>query len=192
MIDTSITVIADRLNQYLRNAFDLPEDVVVVSNILEQDGTVAPHIDNKIVAFLVNIEKDSSVGNRSGQRYTGAIRNPSGYPPLRLNLYLMFAASFGGKNYPESLKFISNTISFFQRSPVFDHQTTPELDRRVDKLVLDMENISFRDLSSLWGVLSGKYLPSVLYKVRMLTFDSSDIKGAIPSLRETDSSVQRK
>jgi hypothetical protein len=190
MIDTSITVIADRLNQYLKNTFDLAEDVVIVSNILEQDGSLAAHIDNKVVAFLVNIEKESVMGHRPEQRSTGAVRRPSAYPPLRLNLYLMFAASFGGKNYPESLKFISNTISFFQRSPVFDHQTTPELDDRVEKLVLDMENISFRDLSSLWGVLSGKYLPSVLYKVRMLTFDAGDIKGAIPTLRDTDSSVR--
>ncbi len=190
MIDTSITIIADRLNQYLKNAFDLTEDVVVISNILEQDGSIAPHVDNKVVVFLVNIEKDSSVGNRPERRHVGAIRTPSTYPPLRLNLYLMFAANFGGKNYPESLKFISNTISFFQRSPIFDHQTTPELDRRVEKLVLDMENISFRDLSSLWGVLSGKYLPSVLYKVRMLTFDADDIKGAVPVLRDTESSVR--
>lgn len=192
MIDTSITVIADRLNQYLKNAFDLTEDVVVISNILEQDGSIAPHVDNKVVVFLVNIEKDNSVGNRPELRHVGAARNPSSYPPIRLNLYLMFAASFGGKNYPESLKFISNTISFFQRSPVFDHQTAPEMDKRVEKLVLDMENISFRDLSSLWGVLSGKYLPSVLYKVRMLTFDADDVKAVIPALRDTDSSVQRK
>lgn len=190
MIDTSITVIADRLNQYLKNTFDLAEDVVVVSNILEQDGSLAAHIDNKVVVFLVNIEKDSSVGYQSNARTAGAIRSPSGYPPLRLNLYLMIAASFGGKNYPESLKFISQAISFFQRSPVFDHQTAPELDKRVTKLVLDIENISFRDLSSLWGVLSGKYLPSVLYKMRMLTFDAGDIKRAVPSIRDADGSVR--
>jgi hypothetical protein len=190
MIDTAVTVIANRLNQYLKNAFELTEDVVAVSNILEQDGSLAAHVANKVVVFLVNIEKDSTAGNRPEQRSLGAVRNPSGYPPLRLNLYLMFAASFGGKNYPESLKFISNTIAFFQRSPVFDHQTCPELDKRVEKLILDMENISLRDLSSLWGVLSGKYLPSVLYKVRMLTFDTDDVKAAIPVLRDTDSSVR--
>jgi hypothetical protein len=190
MIDTSITVITDRLNQYLKNAFDLTEDVVVVSNILEQDGSLAAHVDNKVVVFLVNIEKDTSAGNRYGQGALGALRNSSGYPPLKLNIYLMFAACFGGKNYPEALKFISNTIAFFQRSPVFDHQNTPELDDKIEKLVLDMENLPFRDLSSLWGVLSGKYLPSVLYKVRMLTFDADDVKAAIPALRDTDSSVQ--
>ncbi|XCN73109.1 MAG: DUF4255 domain-containing protein [Candidatus Electrothrix aestuarii] len=190
MIDTSITVIADRLNQYLKNVFDLSEDVVVVSNILEQDGSIAAHIDNKVVVFLVNIEKESIMGHQPELRSAGASRNPSAYPPLRLNLYLMFAASFGGKNYPESLKFISQTVSFFQRSPVFDHQTTPELDDRVEKLVLDMENISFRDLSSLWGVLSGKYLPSVLYKVRMLTFHTGDIKKAVSSIQDTDGSVR--
>jgi hypothetical protein len=57
MIDTAINHIASNENQYLMRAFDLHEDVVVVSNILEQDGAVATHVDNKIVVSLVNIEK---------------------------------------------------------------------------------------------------------------------------------------
>ena len=58
MIDSAISLITSQLNQYLRRTFDLTEDIVAVSNILEQDGTVPPHVDNKLVAFLVNIEKD--------------------------------------------------------------------------------------------------------------------------------------
>jgi len=55
MIDSAISLITSQLNQYLRRTFDLTEDIVAVSNILEQDGTVPPHVDNKLVAFLVNI-----------------------------------------------------------------------------------------------------------------------------------------
>ena len=58
MIDSAIYLITSQLNQYLRRTFNLTEDIVAVSNILEQDGTVPPHVDNKLVAFLVNIEKD--------------------------------------------------------------------------------------------------------------------------------------
>ena len=190
MIDTAVTIIADRLNQYLKNTFHLNEDVVVISNILEQDGSLPTHIDNKMAVFLVNIEKDSSVVARQHNAFSGATRRPSAPPPLYLNIYLMFAACFGGKNYPEALKFISNTISFFQRSPVFDHQNAPELDENIEKLILDIENLSFRDMSSLWGVLSGKYLPSVLYRVRLLTFDAGDVKGAVSILHDAESSVR--
>ncbi|WP_417910181.1 DUF4255 domain-containing protein [Candidatus Electronema sp. PJ] len=189
MIDTAVAAITDRLNQYLRNEFDLSEDVVVVSNLLEQNGTVVSHIENKVVVFLVNIEKETAA-QRHDARSLGDARHPARYPPLYLNLYLMFAACFGGKNYPEALKFISNTIAFFQRNPLFDHQNTPELDARVDRLIVDMENIPLKDLNSLWSVLSGKYLPSALYKVRLLTFTGQDIKAAVPAVRDTEQTVQ--
>lgn len=58
MIDSAISLVTGQLNQYLTRTFNLTEDIVTVSNILEQDGTVPPHVDNKLVAFFVNIEKD--------------------------------------------------------------------------------------------------------------------------------------
>ncbi|NKB82596.1 MAG: DUF4255 domain-containing protein [Nitrospirales bacterium] len=185
MIDSAISHIANQLNQFLKRTFDLHEDIVVVSNILEQNGNVASHVNNKLVIFLINIEKDTVPPNQTGKSAPGGDRAIMHYPPLYLNLYLMVAGHFSGNNYLEALKFLSNAISFFQRQPVFNHQNTPDLDRRIDKLVLDIENQSIHDLSSLWGVLSGKYLPSILYKVRMVAFDSEDIRSQVPTLKET-------
>jgi hypothetical protein len=189
MIDSAISHIASQLNQYLRRSFDLTEDVVVISNILEQDGSVASHIDNKLVVFLVNIEKDAVAHRQTNGNMSGGDRSVISYPPIYLNLYLMFAGNFSGNNYLESLKFVSNTISFFQRRPVFDHQNTPDLDSRIDKLVMDIENVNITDLNNLWSVLSGRYLPSILYKVRMVAFDSGDVITRVPKLKEPQSSV---
>ena len=97
--------------------------------------------------------------------------------PIHLNLYLMFASYFSGSNYQEGLKFLSKTINYFQGQSVFDHQNSPGLDRNIDKLVLDIQNLSIDELSNLWGILSGKYLPSVLYKVRMVSYDENAVKG---------------
>lgn len=153
-----------------------------MSNIAEQDGTLAPNINNKLVVFLVNIERDTT-----SSRYQGGPRgyelSASSYPPVYLNLYVMVAGNFGGGNYPEALKFLSNAVSFFQRQPVFDHQTTPDMDKRIDKLVLEIENLNIQDLSSMWGVLGGKYLPSVLYKVRMVSFEAGDILSQLSPIK---------
>ena len=175
MIDAAISLIASQLNQFLRRTLELSEDVVVVSNILEQDGTVAPNIDNKIVVFLTNIEKDTMPIAQPRAQAAGAARSTVTAPPLHLNLYLMVAGYFNGSNYQESLKFISNTVRFFQAQPVLNHANTPEMDPRIDRLVLDIENLDIQQLSNLWGVLSGKYLPSVLYKVRMVTVDAGAV-----------------
>jgi hypothetical protein len=187
MINAAVSHIANQLNQFLKRSFDLNEDVVVMSNILEQDGTLAPNINNKLVVFLVNIEKETTSSRQAD--YCGFERSASTYPPVFLNLYVMVAGNFSGSNYSEALKFVSNTVSFFQRQPVFDHTVTPDLDKRINKLILDIENLNIQDLSSLWGVLSGKYQPSILYKVRMVSFDSGDIRSQLSPIRGYQASV---
>lgn len=173
MIHAAVSHISNQLNQFLKRSFDLAEDVVVMSNILEQDGTLAANINNKLVVMLVNVTKETTPIRAPQPSSLDKIA--SAPPPLFINLYVMVAAHFNAGNYAEALKFLSNTVSFFQRQPVFDHQSTPDLDRRIDKLALDIENLNTQDLSSLWGILSGRYMPSVLYRVRMVCFDNNDI-----------------
>ena len=175
MINSAIGHITRQLNQYLGRTFSLNEDIALISNIAEQDGTVAVNVNNKVAVFLVNVEKDETPGYFKEQGFLGGQENIITHPPLHLNLFLMFSANFGGPNYPEALKFLSHTIGFFQKNPVFTHQNSPDLDPRIDKLILDIENLNIKDLSSLWSIISGKYQPSVLYRVRMLTLDRKSV-----------------
>ena len=96
----------------------------------------------------------------------------------------MCAAHFGSSNYAEALKLVSATVAFFQGRPVLDHANTPELDARIDRLTLEIENLDGTALSNVWGLLGGKYLPSVLYKVRMVTLDVADVTGQQTQVRE--------
>ncbi|MBE3024392.1 DUF4255 domain-containing protein [Janthinobacterium sp. BJB1] len=176
MISAAIEHIAEQLNQFLRRSHQLADDIVVVSNIVAQNGSVAPHIANKLVICLANIEKDT-LPQQSYAPHDGAGRAAVYGKPLFLNLYVVVAANFSDKNYPEALKFISSAIGFFQHTPVFDHQVTPGLDARIEKLLLDMENLKTHELSNLWGMLSGHYLPSVLYKVRMIGYGAGPLAG---------------
>lgn len=190
MIDAAINHIATSINQQLMRTFGLNEDVVVVSNILEQDGSVAAHVNNKIVVSLVNIEKENVPLNNPGHAQTTAMRRTVSNPPIHVNLYLMIASYFSGGNYQEGLKFISNTIHYLQGQSVFDQQNSPELDRNINKLVMDIHNLDITDLSNLWGVLSGKYLPSVLYKVRMVTVDAGAVKDQTPVISKPDAAMR--
>lgn len=185
MIYAAISHVTGQLNQFLKRTFDAREDVVVVSNVVEQDGTMAANATNRIVASLVNIEKDASPGSRAAVAAGSGLTAAGTYPPIHTNLYLLFAGNYNGKNYAEALKLLSHTISYFQRNPLFTRQNSPELDQRIARLSLDIENLNIKDLSSLWSVLSGKYLPSVLYKIRMITFDAQDITTRIPRIAET-------
>jgi hypothetical protein len=170
-------------------SFGLNEDVVVVSNLLEQDGTVATHVNNKIVVSLVNIERENVAMAQQSVATSSALRSIVTNPPIHFNLYLMFASYFSGSNYQEGLKFISQTISYFQGQSVFDQQNSPGLDRNINKLVMDIYNLDITDLSNLWGVLSGKYLPSVLYKVRMVTVDANAVRRQATAISKPDAKI---
>jgi hypothetical protein len=189
VIAAAITGIAAQLNQSLRRTFKIGEDLVVVSNLTEPDGNLVSQVPNKLALFLVNIEKDTLPYRPLALSHAGIGRAGMSQAPVHLNLMMMFAATFSGTNYPEALKFISHTIGFFQSRPVFDHQNTPELDSRIDKLMLEIENLSISDLSNLWGILSGKYMPSVLYRMRMVAIDSGQLSGQAPYVSQPQAGV---
>jgi len=183
MIDAAIVQVAHQLNSALRRAFQLSEELVVVSSLYEPDGSVASQVNNRLAVFLVNIEHDTTPGFRT--RPDGGSGRQGRLPvPVSLNLLLMFAANFGAGNYAEALKFVSSTIAFFQSRPVLNHQNTPDLDPRIDKLTLDIENLAMSDLSNLWGTFGGRYLPSVLYRMRLVTFDAGQLDAQLPVVRE--------
>jgi hypothetical protein len=190
MINQAITNIATALNQFLRRQFDLAEDIAIPSNIVEQDGAVVPQTHNKILVYLVNVEQETSLAKHPGNVVTYEDRTERRYPPIHLNIYLMFSANFSGTTYVEALKFLSCVISFFQRKPVFNQNNTPDLDPRILKLTLEIENLNIKDLSSLWTILSGKYMPSILYKVRMITYDADDVADLIPTVTTPQPTVK--
>ncbi len=188
MIAAALSQVAGQLNQALKRQFLVAEDLVVVCNLHEQDGTVATQVANKLAVFLVNVERESVPAGPGGGNLAQRFTQKSA--PVHLNLMVMFAANFSGNNYPEALKFLSSTVAFFQGRPLFNHQNTPELDRRIDKLTLEIENLSISDLSNLWGVLSGKYLPSVLYRMRMVSIDANQLTAQVPRVAQPDVAVK--
>jgi hypothetical protein len=187
MIDAALGLMAGQLNEHLRRRFQLSEDLAVLSNLLEQNGTLVPLVANKLVLFLAGVERDTiahrapgaNLGLQAQQLTTGA--------PVYLNLLVMCAANFSGGNYPEALKFLSSAIAFFQAHQVLDQHSAPSPEAGLGRLVLSIENLSSSEMHSLWGIHSGRYLPSVLYRVRMIGLDGEQVTGRDRSVRTVDS-----
>jgi len=189
MLHHAIGHITRLLNGYLKGVFDLPQDVAVMSGILDQDGSLETQIHNKLVVSLVNIEKEQAPAAfiRHSSKETGL--TSIGFSPIHLNAYVLVSAYYPGSNYSEALKFISYAALFFQGNPIFTHENSPDLDVNIEKIVMDIENLNLRDLSSLWSVISGRYLPSIVYKMRIITLDSRGIGKQVTSLTDVDSSA---
>jgi hypothetical protein len=193
MLEAAIGLIADQLNQALRSTFQLSEDLVVVTSLVDVNGGVPVNATNKLLIFLANIERETVVATQSVRPAVvgndkDAVAQTSA--AVHLNLMLMFAANFGGSKYTEALKFISATIAFFQGRVRFDHHNSPDLDPRIERLVLDIENLKVAELANLWGILGGKYVPSVLYRMRMITIDSGQITHLVPRIARARGDVE--
>jgi hypothetical protein len=178
MLYKALSFLTTELNEYLRRAYQLQEDRAVLSAHVTPEGTVATGIVNKVSVSLVNLAPESTVRNMQPERVgNGELRlNPA----VKLNLWVLFAANFS--DYEESLKFLSSTLAFFQGRPVFTPQNSPRLDRTFDRLVLELENMTYHELSNLWGVLGSKYTPSAVYKVKLVTIQDGAVQDRTPAV----------
>ncbi len=75
-------------------------------------------------------------------------------------------------------------VAYFQSKNVFTRANTPGMDNRIGKLIVEMESPAANKLNNIWTTLGAKYIPSVVYKVRMLSFDDSIIKEYRPGVSD--------
>lgn len=180
MISAALTHLTRELNQSLRRGLADDQDMAVLCHPIGPDGTLVPQAQERLAVFLVHVERDAASGRAPAAKSGSLTRLAQGLPRVDLNLLVMFAANFSGANYAESLKLLEHTVAFFQSRPVFDTQNSPELDRRIDRLQVEMEDLGITDLTNLWGMLGGHYLPSLLYRVRLLRIDSGALLAQPP------------
>jgi hypothetical protein len=113
MIHNLLPTVAAELNDYFKSKYDLDEDRVVISNLMNQDGSVAVEGANKVVCYLANIEEETTLKATKGTAvFSGGFGSSGG--DIHVNLTVMFSSFFTGKNYVEALKFLSGVIYFFQ------------------------------------------------------------------------------
>lgn len=174
MIQEALSCLTDEINLYFRSKLKINEDKAVLSGILSADGSVAIREENKIIITLVNVEKEAINGNNA---------LPNVAVPLNINLYVLFSAYFSAGNYSEALRFLSFVMGYLQQKNVFSRSNTPQMDSHIVKLVFEMENLSTERMNNLWASLGAKYMPSVLYKMRMLTIDGSIVREYRPLVK---------
>jgi hypothetical protein len=181
MIHNLLPIVCSELNSYFKSKHSTAEDRVVLSNLINQDGTVAMEGGNMVVCSLVNLEEETTLKSTAGLSATGG-SYASISPNIYVNLTVIFSSFFSGKNYVEALKFLSSTIYFFQSKPVFNSNNTPGLSGNINKACFDLTTLSYHDLNSIFQMLGAKYMPSAVYRVRMLTFSSDNVDDTIPAI----------
>lgn len=182
MIEEALRFLKTELNQYLNNKISpQAESRVELGNVARLGESVSNDLINKIVISLVNIEEDRI--SRNPENFVRA-ENRTIYknPKVHLNLYCLFTAN--KEFYNDALKQLSYIIQFFQHKNVFTHENTPALDTGIEKLILDLHTLNFEQVNHLWATLGGKYIPSALYKMRMITIDEGLVTAESAFIKE--------
>lgn len=187
MIYETLICITDEINSNFKRKLQTNEEKAILSGIVNQDGTVAIQGENKIIVTLLNVEKDT-IGRTTAGSSVG-VTTPNTAPAVNINLYVLFSAYFSSSNYPEALRFLSFVVAHFQAKNVFTRANTPAMDPRIGKLIFEMESLGADKLNNVWTTLGAKYMPSVVYKVRMLTFDDSIIREYRPVVDDISGNV---
>ena len=177
MIDRAISLVANRLNQHLQQRFAISDDIVAVTGLTDADGRPAPDARNRLVVFVIGIFEETSARSAAIRPSGSSSRAALTAEPVYLNVDLMLASNFDSSNYVESLKVLSQAVQFFQTTPVFDHVNAPEMDSRLDRLGLEIINLSTDAASQIWSMHGGRYLPSIAYRMRLIAISSGEMTG---------------
>lgn len=177
MFYESLNFLAAEVNNYLDQKLNVPIGgprlkIGNVSRALDSSlPDSSPHVlKEKAILSLVNIEEDRIARqheNFTKSDTTTIYQNP----PVFVNLYILF--SINKDDYKDSLIWLSYIMQFFQYQNTFTPLTHPALDSRIEKLMVDLYTMNFEQVNHLWSTLGGKYLPSVLYKVRQVTLNEN-------------------
>lgn len=176
MIDTALTYVLDELNGYLAARFPGREKMAVMASLTRPDGGAPLEIDNKLILSLVNIENEARLASTG---FVARERDGRGDTSVRLNLYVMLAASYAG-NYGQALNMLGQAMAFFRARPHLDAQGSGTFPASMLQLNMELVSLSMSELHTVWATLGSNYLPSAVYKLRTVMQDLPPAGPAVP------------
>ena len=189
MIDQALTLTVDRLNGHLSGQFSAPEDIVVLAPLTDADGKPTDAVRNKLALFVTNISEDALPRRATGR--TGSVGSiKAEAAPLHLDIYAMLAASYDAEIYAEGLKMLSAALMYFQSYPVLNPQNAPGMPDGLHQLSFEISNLRVEEMGQMWGNLGGRYVPSVMFKIRTISLVSGAIKSIIPTIRKPEGTAR--
>lgn len=195
MIRTALEFIKKELDAYIVERENDPANysagnVVDIKSIVLPNGSINVDNNKHITLMLVGIEEERREGKRPYLIPTDDNNFIRLNPPVELDLYILAVAH--SNDYETALRDLSDVLGFFQANAVFDEQRYPALNsgvldptnkpwQLIERLSFRINNFSFEQQNNLWAMLGGKYIPSVVYRMNMLTvFDTRSKEKMTP------------
>ncbi len=182
------------LIEKLRKLVDPDESNVEITNIATlNDGDDFLLNKSTIVMSIVNIEEDKTLRNQSVYiKETNDQTQISRYkqPTQHLIVSILFASyNRDLSKYLDGIDKLKDVISYFQQNNSFyykndnteliEYETylgkTEVEQGEYQKITIDSVSLSTEQLNQLWSCLGSRYMPSMLYKLRLCMIQESPV-----------------
>lgn len=179
----------------LAKLIDPGETVVCISNIATlNDGDEFLASKSPIVLSIVNIEEDKTLKNQSVYIKNTGVTNPTAidryrHPTQHLIISILFSSyNQDLSKYLDGIGKLKTVIDYLQQnnsfyykndaSELLDYITfsakTEAQKTSYSKITLESISLSMEQLNQMWSYLGSKYMPSVLYKMRLCTIQAAE------------------
>ncbi len=183
-------------------------DINIANVATLNDGDEFLETKSSIVLSVVNIQEDKTLKNQS--IYTAKKEDKTveivAHPPQYLNVSLLFTSySKEQSKYLDGLEKLQNIIEYFQINNSFYFENTTKVlityftyknlnevdQKKYSKITLLSVSLSMDQLNQMWSYLGSKYMPSVLFEMRVLPVQKNAIEVR-KSIEEIEVDLWRK
>ena len=178
MIHDAMNLLKGKLNAYIKLKAGISEEKVRFLDGTNFDPIQFPL--DYITPIIVNIQEERTL--RQSDYYQPRIVNglqTERTPDINIQLMVLFVSRF--RQYDQGLMFLSMIIRFFQANKLIDRTVAPELSEEIDRLHIEMLTMPVSEQNDIWNALRACYLPSVAFRVGMLTYTDG---GSLAEMNE--------
>jgi hypothetical protein len=183
MIEQAMAFVVGELNAHLQRQYDQTRNLLVLGPLVSVDGATMTEATHAAIASITNITQDTTLRNQARRQLT-VNHAVISRPRIEINVHIIFSAALA--RYETSLALLSSIILRLHETPVFDVQNSPELPATISRLALSMLNLDYSEQSHLWGGMGAKYVPSVLYEMRMSSSETTNVAAISGTVRGVD------
>lgn len=159
-----ISTVFEHIKAYLESALGDEVESIRIDSLSKNDDQ---QNEGGLVMTLLNVDEETSVMPQVPEfRNQKQLKNPD----LLLNLNILFSSQ--ASDYTTALHDISLLLQVFQKTKVIKDEDGSEFRVSLYPVSLD-QNLN------IWQTLGCRMMPSVVYKVRMLTVHAEDVDETV-------------
>lgn len=184
-----LQALSEKISAIIFAQYGVTVEIELANVATLNDGDEFVKVKSAIVLSIVNIEQDSTTKNQTLYKAIGVnattvdrYKNPA----QNLIISILFTSyNKDQSKYSEGLDKLAyiikclqnNNVYYYGYSNIHEQSEISETQQKIlNKLTLDMVSLKMDQLNQMWTCLGSKYMPSVLYSMKMVRIQNETLE----------------